>query len=162
MNMEGVEPDQAAYRAALDASIQSGDEERAREIAAAGVALWNWDPDAGLAKREDRIQAQLRRREAEFFEVPIANRAETPMSMEVLREVFDAIDTDGSGYIETGEIEALMQQLDSRELNGKPSAAEVQKFIEFFDANDDGVVSFQEFVDSFLVTWPLAGRVSER
>ena len=158
MNMEGVEPDQAAYRAALDASIQSGDEERAREIAAAGVALWNWDPDAGLAKREDRIQAQLRRREAEFFEVPIANRAETPMSMEVLREVFDAIDTDGSGYIETGEIEALMQQLDSRELNGKPSAAEVQKFIEFFDANDDGVVSFQEFVDSFLVTWPLAGE----
>ena len=98
------------------------------------------------------------RREAEFFEVPIANRAETPMSMEVLREVFDAMDTDGSGYIETGEIEALMEQLDSRELNGKPSAAEVQKFIKFFDANDDGVVSFQEFVDSFLVTWPLAGE----
>ena len=155
MNMEGVEPDQAAYRAALDASIQSGDEERAREIAAAGVALWNWDPDAGLAKREDRIQAQLRRREAEFFEVPVSK---TPMSMEVLREVFDAIDTDGSGYIETGEIEALMEQLDSRELNGKPSAGEVQKFIKFFDANDDGVVSFQEFVDSFLVTWPLAGE----
>ena len=51
-----------------------------------------------------------------------------------------------------------MEQLDSRELNGKPSAGEVQKFIKFFDANDDGVVSFQEFVDSFLVTWPLAGE----
>ena len=100
-------------------------------------------------------EAQLRRREAEFFEVPVSK---TPMSMEVLREVFDAIDTDGSGYIETGEIEALMEQLDSRELNGKPSAGEVQKFIKFFDANDDGVVSFQEFVDSFLVTWPLAGE----
>ena len=112
-------------------------------------------------EREERIQAQLglqaqlRRREAEFFEVPVSK---TPMSMEVLREVFDAIDTDGSGYIETGEIEALMEQLDSRELNGKPSAGEVQKFIKFFDANDDGVVSFQEFVDSFLVTWPLAGE----
>ena len=170
MNMEGVEPDQAAYRAALEAATELAEvkvsspaerksyETKRAEIAEAGAALWNWDPDAGLAKREDRIQAQLRRREAEFFEVPIANRAETPMSMEVLREVFDAIDTDGSGYIETGEIEALMQQLDSRELNGKPSAAEVQKFIEFFDANDDGVVSFQEFVDSFLVTWPLAGE----
>ena len=40
----------------------------------------------------------------------------------------------------------------------KVAAIQDSDFFEQLDWNDDGVVSFQEFVDWFLVTWPLAGE----
>ena len=55
-----------------------------------------------------------------------------------LKEAFDKLDLDGSGYIETAEVEELLTGL----YGGKaPPDFEVKSFITFFDANKDGRVS---------------------
>ena len=138
----GVEPDQAGLRGRSTLRSGGAHEERAREIAAAGVALWNRG-DAGLGEARGPDPGAAGRREAEFFER--ARTRETPDVDGGAARGLHAIETDGSGYIETCEIEALMEQPTRASFNGKPSAGEAQKFIKFFDANDDGVVSFQEF-----------------
>eukprot|EP00568_Trieres_chinensis_P019207 CAMPEP_0183328362 /NCGR_PEP_ID=MMETSP0160_2-20130417/84241_1 /TAXON_ID=2839 ORGANISM="Odontella Sinensis, Strain Grunow 1884" /NCGR_SAMPLE_ID=MMETSP0160_2 /ASSEMBLY_ACC=CAM_ASM_000250 /LENGTH=426 /DNA_ID=CAMNT_0025496521 /DNA_START=46 /DNA_END=1323 /DNA_ORIENTATION=- len=57
------------------------------------------------------------------------------------RDAFDRIDIDGSGYIEAKEIEALLADV----YGGETPVFEVDAFLNFFDTNNDGRVSWEEF-----------------
>ena len=62
-------------------------------------------------------------------------------SLDEVKEAFDRLDTNGSGYIEASEVSELLDEL----YDGKTPAFEVQAFVKFFDQNDDGKVSWDEF-----------------
>jgi len=62
-------------------------------------------------------------------------------SIEEYREAFNRLDTDGSGYIEASEVSELLGDV----YEGKTPAFEVQTFLKFFDSNDDGRISWEEF-----------------
>jgi len=64
------------------------------------------------------------------------------------RQAFDKLDLDGSGTIERGEISALLEEI----YEGTPPEFEVDTFMKLFDANDDGVVSWEEFATTLGVT----------
>jgi len=53
------------------------------------------------------------------------------------------VDQDQSGYIEIGEVQKLLREA----YNTEPPAREVNKFVTFFDKNQDGKISWQEFED---------------
>lgn len=57
------------------------------------------------------------------------------------KEAFERIDADQSGFIETSEVEALLRDV----YDDKPPAFEVKAFMDFFDANGDGKISWGEF-----------------
>lgn len=62
------------------------------------------------------------------------------------RAAFDRIDGDGSGYIEAGEIEALLEDVYG-DKGEKAPAFEVETFLQFFDSDNDGRISWEEFED---------------
>lgn len=66
-------------------------------------------------------------------------------TLEDYRAAFQRIDTDGSGYLERDEIEALLADV----YEGQAPAFEVTTFLEFFDSNNDGRVSWEEFEKGF-------------
>jgi len=57
------------------------------------------------------------------------------------RDAFDELDADGSGYIDRGEIRDLLDDV----YDGKTPAFEVEAFLKFFDSNNDGKISWEEF-----------------
>lgn len=57
------------------------------------------------------------------------------------KEAFERLDADGSGYIEASEVEALLKDV----YDGAAPAFEVRAFLGFFDANNDGRISWDEF-----------------
>ncbi len=63
-------------------------------------------------------------------------------SLEDYKKAFNKLDADGSGYIESGEIETLLSEVcEDDEL----PAYEVETFLKFFDSNNDGRISWEEF-----------------
>jgi len=66
-------------------------------------------------------------------------------SLEEYRAAFNKLDKDGSGYLEVDEVEALLADV----YDGKPPAFEVKTFLEFFDSNNDGRISWEEFEKGF-------------
>ncbi len=66
-------------------------------------------------------------------------------TLEEYREAFQRLDTNGSGYLERGEVEALLSDV----YQGTPPAFEINTFVEFFDSNNDGRVSWEEFERGF-------------
>jgi len=74
-------------------------------------------------------------------------------TLEEYRAAFQRIDTDGSGYLERDEIEALLADV----YEGKPPAFEITTFLEFFDSNNDGRVSWEEFEEGFGVVTKMGG-----
>ena len=62
-------------------------------------------------------------------------------TLEDYRDAFDSLDTDGSGYVETNEIEAVL----SKVYDDNIPPFEVKAFLDFFDANQDGRISWEEF-----------------
>lgn len=68
-------------------------------------------------------------------------------TLEEYKAAFQRIDTDGSGYLEVDEIEALLADV----YEGSPPAFEVQTFMDFFDSNNDGRISWEEFEKGFGV-----------
>jgi hypothetical protein len=75
-------------------------------------------------------------------------------TLEEYREAFQRLDTNGSGYLERGEIEALLTDV----YQGKPPAFEINTFVEFFDSNNDGRVSWEEFERGFGVVTKMGGN----
>jgi hypothetical protein len=57
------------------------------------------------------------------------------------KEAFDRLDSDGSGYIESFEVKDMLDDLYA----GKTPAFEVDTFLNFFDQNQDGRISWDEF-----------------
>lgn len=65
-------------------------------------------------------------------------------SQDELRVAFRQFDRDGSGYIQTRELEEIMQQM-GRRFNKE----EVDAMINSLDKSGDGKISFDEFVILF-------------
>ena len=57
------------------------------------------------------------------------------------KEAFDRLDRDGSGYIEASEVRQLLDQV----YKGETPSFEINAFVKFFDKDDDGRVSWEEF-----------------
>ena len=57
------------------------------------------------------------------------------------KDAFDRLDSDGSGYIESFEVKEMLDDLYA----GKTPAFEVDTFLNFFDQNQDGKISWEEF-----------------
>jgi len=64
------------------------------------------------------------------------------ITLEDYKDAFDRMDTDQSGYIETDEIEQLLEDVYGE---GETPAFEVDAFMDFFDVNHDGKISWEEF-----------------
>jgi hypothetical protein len=62
------------------------------------------------------------------------------------RDAFDRLDTDGNGYIEVSEIQTLFQEVYGKD---KVPTYEISAFLEFFDQNQDGKISWEEFEKGF-------------
>mmetsp|Transcript_19108 Transcript_19108/g.44376 ORF Transcript_19108/g.44376 Transcript_19108/m.44376 type:complete len:587 (+) Transcript_19108:154-1914(+) len=60
------------------------------------------------------------------------------------KEAFDRVDADGSGYIELSEIQDLFIEAYGGHQEDIPPY-EIKAFLEFFDTNEDGRVSWEEF-----------------
>jgi len=54
---------------------------------------------------------------------------------------FDKLDKDGSGFIEVDEIDQLLTEVYDEET----PAVEIEAFLQFFDVNNDGKISWEEF-----------------
>mmetsp|Transcript_16511 Transcript_16511/g.21599 ORF Transcript_16511/g.21599 Transcript_16511/m.21599 type:complete len:486 (+) Transcript_16511:696-2153(+) len=57
------------------------------------------------------------------------------------KEAFDRLDADDSGYIEASEVQGLLSDV----YKGEVPSFEVDIFLNFFDQNNDGRVSWEEF-----------------
>lgn len=57
------------------------------------------------------------------------------------KNAFDRLDADNSGYIESSEVATLLNDV----YDGKAPEFEIQTFIKFFDKNNDGKISWDEF-----------------
>ena len=62
-------------------------------------------------------------------------------SLQDYKDAFNRLDTDNSGFIEATEIAKLLNDV----YDGKTPAYEISSFIQFFDQNNDGKVSWDEF-----------------
>lgn len=68
-------------------------------------------------------------------------------TLEEYHSAFQRFDVDGSGFLERDEIEALLADV----YESQPPAFEISTFLEFFDSNKDGRVSWEEFEKGFGV-----------
>ena len=68
-----------------------------------------------------------------------------------LRGAFDFFDADGSGFIEKGELEAVLTRLGVASTGGKMAAETLDTIFAAVDHNRDGRVSFEEFVTIFTL-----------
>lgn len=66
-------------------------------------------------------------------------------TLQDFRHAFDKIDADRNGFLERSEILAMFSEV----YDGKPPAFEVETFLTFFDQNDDGRISWEEFEKGF-------------
>lgn len=66
------------------------------------------------------------------------------LTLKDYKDAFDRVDADKSGYIELSEIQDLFKEAYGGTEEAIPSY-EIQTFLEFFDTNDDGRVSWEEF-----------------
>eukprot|EP00980_Cylindrotheca_fusiformis_P030264 scaffold24613_cov176-Cylindrotheca_fusiformis.AAC.8 len=62
-------------------------------------------------------------------------------SLKDYKAAFDRLDEDNSGFIEADEVRSLFDDV----YKGKAPAFEAKAFLEFFDQNDDGRISWEEF-----------------
>ena len=62
-------------------------------------------------------------------------------TLDEYKDAFERLDTDGSGFIEVEEVDALLSEV----YEGDAPSFEVDAFVKFFDENDDGRISWDEF-----------------
>ena len=68
-------------------------------------------------------------------------RLESSASIQDYKDAFDRVDSDNSGYIESHEVRDLLSDI----YENKVPNFEIDGFIQFFDSNNDGKVSWEEF-----------------
>ncbi|KAG7360382.1 DUF760 domain containing protein [Nitzschia inconspicua] len=68
------------------------------------------------------------------------------LTLDDYRDAFDRVDSDGNGYIEISEIQKLFQEVYGK---GNVPPYEVSAFLKFFDQNQDGKISWEEFEKGF-------------
>lgn len=66
------------------------------------------------------------------------------LTIEDYKDAFDRLDSDNSGYIERSEIQELFKEAYGGNEEDVP-AVEIKAFLDFFDTNEDGKISWQEF-----------------
>jgi len=66
-------------------------------------------------------------------------------TLQEYKAAFKKLDTDNSGYLEWDEVEAMLAEV----YEGKTPSFEVATFMEFFDKNNDGRISWEEFEKGF-------------
>lgn len=71
------------------------------------------------------------------------------LSLSDYKDAFDRLDIDGNGFIEASEIQKLFQEVYG---DGKVPSYEVSAFLKFFDQNQDGKISWEEFEKGFGAT----------
>ncbi len=74
------------------------------------------------------------------------------------KRAFDKLDKDNSGYIESAEIEALLSDV----YEGELPAFEVETFLQFFDSNNDGRISWGEFERGLGVVAEKSSKTTKR
>jgi Ca2+-binding EF-hand superfamily protein len=65
--------------------------------------------------------------------------------LEIARDAFESVDTDGSGFIEQRELKEVMAGVASDVGMSQPSDADVDEVMRSLDANSDGKISLDEF-----------------
>ncbi|KAL7519070.1 hypothetical protein ACHAWX_003868 [Stephanocyclus meneghinianus] len=70
---------------------------------------------------------------------------EAEATLEEYKAVFKKLDKDSNGYLEVDEVEAMLKEV----YEGKVPVFEVSTFMEFFDTNNDGRISWEEFEKGF-------------
>jgi Ca2+-binding EF-hand superfamily protein len=65
--------------------------------------------------------------------------------MEIARDVFESVDTDGLGFIEARELKQVMVGVASDLGMPEPSDADVQEVMRSLSANSDGKIGLDEF-----------------
>lgn len=65
-------------------------------------------------------------------------------SIDEYRAAFERIDTDGSGYIEPPEVVKLLEDV----YDGEAPGYETSTFLSFFDVDNDGKISWDEFAEA--------------
>jgi hypothetical protein len=73
------------------------------------------------------------------------------LTLKDYKDAFDRVDTDNSGYIELSEIQNLFKEAYGGAEEDIP-AYEIRTFLEFFDTNEDGRVSWEEFEQGLAST----------
>lgn len=66
-------------------------------------------------------------------------------TLQEYKAAFKKLDTDNSGYLEWEEVEEMLKDV----YEGEPPEFEVATFMEFFDKNGDGKISWEEFEKGF-------------
>eukprot|EP00658_Telonema_sp_P-2_P000918 TRINITY_DN10336_c0_g1_i2.p1 TRINITY_DN10336_c0_g1~~TRINITY_DN10336_c0_g1_i2.p1 ORF type:complete len:180 (-),score=32.76 TRINITY_DN10336_c0_g1_i2:317-856(-) len=74
------------------------------------------------------------------------DEALTEAEVEIFRTDFQEFDVNGSGFIELGEISKLLL----RQLDRKPTSLELDATLAMFDTNEDGRVSFHEYMQHIV------------
>lgn len=62
-------------------------------------------------------------------------------TLEDYKDAFDRLDKDNSGFIESAEVRSLLDDI----YDGEAPSFEVDAFVQFFDKNKDGKISWDEF-----------------
>ena len=74
------------------------------------------------------------------FEEFVIMMTTEPDPREEIRRIFDALDLDGDGFLTTADFERI-----SKERGAELTKEQAEAMIRMADANDDGVVSFDEY-----------------
>jgi len=82
----------------------------------------------------------------------------TKEELSIYRGDFDKIDTNGNGYLSPDEVGAMLKL----QLERDPTEVETKAFIQSFDRNSDGMVSWDEYMDKLCgAGWEVTGLSDE-
>ena len=63
----------------------------------------------------------------------------------VVKMTFDIVDTDKSGFIDSNELEKVVNQMAKGMGTGPPSKKDVREVLDHLDADHNGKIDFEEF-----------------